>query len=519
MTVTIGDDAELPVIPRPRAAGCPLAPPPEFAEWRESGLQQPMWQGRPTWVVSRYEDIRSAVVDPRLSAETIKTRVRAAGVTGDMPVIFARIDDPEHNRLRRMMARDFTWRRCEAMRPQIQELVDRFLDTMTESGPPADLVRDFALPVPSLVISMLLGVPYSDHEFFQHHSTVGLDSRSTDEQKAAATGAMFGYIFELVERKERELGDDLISRLITDYVASGELSSETAAMNAMILLQAGHETTASMIALGTIALLENPDTFELLSQTDDAAVVANIVEELMRYLTIVHSQVDRVATEDLYVGGELVRAGEFLLINLPAGNWDPDFVENPASFDAARNPRGHLGFGYGVHQCIGQNLARVEMQVALCTLARRLPGLALAVPADELRFRNEQETMASRNCRSPGEPVIGGHPGDHGMQISFQALGAVHVGQSVCQPEEETTEKGDHGECLLLDQFPVGRLFGRLNLGDSCLADGDELIHQTVEYRAEVWVTRGDHHQLEPSPCPRPLRLDGGAHGLCGERR
>lgn len=308
-----------------------------------------------------------------------------------MPVIFARIDDPEHNRLRRMMTRDFTFRRGEAMRPQIQELVDRFLDTMIENGPPADLVRDFALPIPSLVISLLLGVPYSDAEFFQHHSTVGTDSRSTEEEKAAAIGAMFGYMFQLVERKQREPGDDLITRLLTDYVAPGELSIETATMNAMILLQAGHETTASMIALGTIALLENPDTFELLGRTDDTAVLGNAVEELMRYLTIVHSQVDRVATEDLQLGGELVRAGDFLLMNLPAGNWDPEFVEQPESFDATRNPRGHLGFGYGVHQCIGQNLARVEMQVAFCTLARRLPGLALAVDADELRFAGNQE--------------------------------------------------------------------------------------------------------------------------------
>ncbi len=391
MTATIGDEPGFPVIPRPRSATCPLAPPLEFVEWRESGLQQAIWQGRPTWVVSRYEDIRSALVDPRLSAETIKTRLRAAGVTGEMPVIFARIDDPEHNRLRRMMARDFTWRRAEAMRPQIQELVDRFLDTMTEGGPPADLVRDFALPVPSLVISMLLGVPYGDHEFFQHHSTVGLDARSSEEQKAQAIGALFAYMFELVERKEREPGDDLISRLITDYVATGQLSRETAAMNAMILLQAGHETTTSMIALGTVALLQHPDVFDLLGRTDDAAVSANIVEELMRYLTIVHSQVDRVATEDLSIGGGSIRAGDFLLMNLPAGNWDPEFADDPASFDIARNTRGHLGFGFGVHQCIGQHLARAEMQIALSTLARRLPGLQLAVPADKLRFQNEQE--------------------------------------------------------------------------------------------------------------------------------
>jgi cytochrome P450 len=146
-----------------------------------------------------------------------------------------------------------------------------------------------------------------------------------------------------------------------------------------------------MIALGTIVLLEHPDTYELIGRTDDTAVVGNVVEELMRYLTIVHSQVDRVATEDVYVGGQLVREGDFLLMNLPAGNWDPEFVEHPASFDATRNARGHLGFGYGVHQCIGQNLARVEMQVTFSTLARRLPRLALAVDADELRFAGTQE--------------------------------------------------------------------------------------------------------------------------------
>jgi len=396
MTATTGEEAELPAtlpsIPRPRAAGCPLAPPPEFTEWRrEPGMRRAIWQGRPTWIVSRYEDIRSSLVDPRLSAETIKSRLRAAGATGEMPVIFARIDDPEHNRLRRMMTRDFTWRRAEEARPQIQELVDRFLDTMTEGGPPADLVRDFALPVPSLVISQLLGVPYEDHEFFQHHSTIGLDARSTEDEKAAAIGAVFGYMSELVERKQKEPGDDLISRLLTGYVATGELSRETATMNAMILLQAGHETTASMIALGTVALLEHPEVFALLGSTHDATVIANIVEELMRYLTIVHSQVDRVATEDFDFGGESIRAGDFLLMNLPAANWDPDFVDDPASFDVTRNPRGHLGFGFGVHQCIGQHLARTEMQIALSTLARRLPTLAIAVPADQLRFQNEQE--------------------------------------------------------------------------------------------------------------------------------
>ena len=194
-----------------------------------------------------------------------------------------------------------------------------------------------------------------------------------------------------MERKEREPGDDLISRLVTDYVATGELSRETAAMNGVILLQAGHETTASMIALGTLALLQHPNELARMRQSDDPAVVANIVEELMRYLSIVHSQVDRVAVDDLVLGGQQIRAGDAVLMNLPAGNWDTAFVDNPDTLDIDRNARGHLGFGYGVHQCIGQNLARAELQIALATLARRLPGLKLAVSPNELIFQYHQE--------------------------------------------------------------------------------------------------------------------------------
>ena len=248
---------------------------------------------------------------------------------------------------------------------------------------------DFALPVPSLVISLLLGVPPEDLELFQHHTAMSMDPRATDEVKTQAFGSMYVYILDLVDRKQHQPGDDLISRLVTDYVATGQLSRETAAITGVIMMQAGHETTASMIALGTIALMQHRDVFERLGQTDGRAIVANVVEELMRYLAIVHAQVDRVAIEDLTIGGELIRAGDMLVMNLPAGNWDPEFVHDPEIFDAGRNTRGHLGFGYGVHQCIGQNLARVEMQTAFATLARRLPELRLAVPIDQLRFNNE----------------------------------------------------------------------------------------------------------------------------------
>jgi cytochrome P450 len=379
--------SDLPVIPAPREAHCPLAPPTEFAGWRkESGLQRAMWNGQQVWSVSRYEDIRAALVDPRLSAETLPDLFDAAN-DSTAPVVFARIDDPEHHRLRRMMTSQFTFRRTEAMRPQIQELVDKYLDAMIDKGPPADIVRDFGLPVPSMVIALLLGVPPDDLQLFQHNTAAGLDVNSTDEERARGFIEMYAYIQELVARKERDPGDDLISRLITDYVATGQLDYNTVAVNAVIMMQAGHETTANMISLGTVALLEHPEVFERLGQTDDAAVIANAVEELMRYLSIVHAQVDRIATEDLILGGQQIRAGDRLLMNLPAGNWDGEFVDSPETLDIARNVRGHVAFGYGTHQCIGANLARVEMQVAFATLARRLPGLQLAVPPDELRFK------------------------------------------------------------------------------------------------------------------------------------
>jgi cytochrome P450 len=355
-----------------------------------------MFHGNPIWVVSRYQDIRAALVDPRLSAKTLPDAMMPTDSDNNIPVVFARTDDPEHHRIRRMLTSNFTFRRCEAMRPQIQEMVDHHLGEMISNGPPADLVRDFGLPVPSLVIALLLGVPPDDLGLFQHHTTVGLDQKSSDEEKTQAFGAMYAYLEELVQRKEREPGDDLISRLVTEYVATGQLNHATAAITSVIMMQAGHETTANMISLGTVALLEHPDVYERLGQSNDPAVIANIVEELMRYLTIVVSQVDRVATEDLTIGGQLIRAGEFVMMNLLAGNWDSEFVNDPETFNVERNARGHLGFGYGVHQCIGANLARIEMQVAFATLARRLPGLKLAVSPDELRFKE------SRHLRHEG---------------------------------------------------------------------------------------------------------------------
>jgi len=387
---------DLPVIPLPRDARCPLHPPAEFDAWRNAdGLKRAMWHGEPVWVVSRYSDIREAMTDPRVSADITTFKQHFLEPDADVPLVFARMDDPEHNRLRRMMTSDFTARRVTEMRPRIQELVDGFLQTMVEKGAPADLVRDFALPIPSMVICRLLGVPYADHEFFEVNSAKSLDMSVDEVEASKAAGAVYNYISELLLLKQREPGDDLITRL-AQRVEQSEISLATATITGFIMLQAGHETTASMIALSTLTLLQHPEAFERLSRTEDSVVIANVVDELMRYLSVVHSLIDRVVLEDMMIGGQQVRAGDILLMNIPAGNWDPEFTENPDTFDIDRNTRGHVAFGYGVHQCIGLNLARAELQIALSSLARRMPDLRLAVPPEQLEFKSDHAIYGIR---------------------------------------------------------------------------------------------------------------------------
>ncbi|MFJ8026856.1 cytochrome P450 [Streptomyces sp. NPDC096311] len=389
MSITT-DGTGLPGYPGVRSRPCPFDPPTEYTDWRESeGLRRVrLGNGNTAWVVSRYEDVTSVLTDPRISADSKRFDYLIPHAKNQPPA-FPRMDVPEHGRRRRMLTRDFTVKRVEAMRPQIQEIVDDFLDRMIDKGQPADLVQEFALPVPSLVISLLLGVPYEDHESFQQHARTLNLTQSSIEEKQRAQGALTGYLRELLDRKEREPGDDLLSRMMIEDVGTGNLTRDEAALNGHTILFAGHETTANMIALSAAALLDNPGQAARIRDTDDPKVVAKAVEELLRYLSIAQDMISRVATEDLTIGGQRVRAGDILTINLPAANRDKSFLKDADLLDVDRDTRRHLAFGHGVHPCLGQHLARTELQVALPTLLRRLPDLALAVPLEEVSFRHE----------------------------------------------------------------------------------------------------------------------------------
>jgi cytochrome P450 len=299
------------------------------------------------------------------------------------------MDDPEHARLRRMVTARFTIKRVEELRPAIQRIVDGLIDQMLAGPKPVDLVEAFALPVPSLVICELLGVPYADHDFFQANSRIIVHRDSSPEAAREASRQLRGYLDGLVEEKLANPGEDLLSRLAIEHVKTDELSRREAASIGALLLIAGHETTANMIALGTLALLEHPDQLAALRDADDPKLVAGAVEELLRYLTIVHFGLRRVALSDIEIGDQIIRAGDGVVLATVAGNRDEQAFAEPDRLDIHRDARRHVAFGFGVHQCLGQPLARVELQVAYGTLYRRIPSLRRAVDLEDIPFKDD----------------------------------------------------------------------------------------------------------------------------------
>jgi cytochrome P450 len=386
MTTTI------PEFPMARAARCPFDPPPELRDLQERGplAKVRLSDGSTAWLVTRYADQRAVLGNPKVSAESDRPGYPnpSASEGESSKISFILMDDPEHARLRRMVTASFTTKRVAAMRPAVQKIVDDLIDDMLAGPKPVDLVEAFALPMPSLVICELLGVPYSDHDFFQDNSKVIINRHATPDENRAAMGALLSYLDGLMAKKIADPGDDLLSGL-AERVKAGELPREDAAQMGILLLIAGHETTANMIALGTLALLQHPDQLAQLRESDDPKLVASAVEELLRYLNIPHNGRRRVALEDIEVAGQVIRAGEGLIMPNDVANRDPEAFPDPDRLDIAREARHHVAFGFGVHQCLGQPLARVELQVVYSTLYKRIPTLKLATDLDQIQFKHD----------------------------------------------------------------------------------------------------------------------------------
>lgn len=372
----------------PQSRTCPYHPPEAYDPLRDARplARIALYDGRPVWLVTGHALARTLLADPRLSSDRTRPDFpapteRFAGLRNRKSALLG-VDDPEHRVQRRMMVPSFTLRRAVELRPEIQRIVDDRLDAMIAQGPPAELVGAFALPVPSMVICALLGVPYADHDFFEEQSRRLLRG-PTAADTTAARDRLEAYFAELIDRKRKqpEPGEGVLDELVHQRLRTGELDQEEVIAFATILLVAGHETTANMLSLGTYTLLQHPD--RLAELRADPALLPAAVEELMRMLSIADGML-RVAVEDIETDGGPIRAGEGVVFSTSVINRDESVYPDPDTLDWHRSARHHVGFGFGIHQCLGQNLARAEMEIALRTLFERLPTLRLAVPAEEI---------------------------------------------------------------------------------------------------------------------------------------
>ncbi|MFD7901531.1 cytochrome P450 [Kitasatospora sp. NPDC059722] len=373
----------------PMTRGCPYHPPAGYGRLREAGpvARVRLFDGRTAWVVTGYEEARRLLIDPRLSSDRARPdfpvlvpRMAAAKLTA-----LVGMDPPEHDVQRRMLIPSFTVKRVNGLRPAIRRIVGERIDAMlAKERPQADLVQEFALPVPSTVICELLGVPYADHEFFEEQTRRMVLASSTAEEAAAASAALMAYFDELISVKQARPGEGLLDELIADRLATGELGRTELTSIAMFMLVAGHETTANMLALSVLTLLVHPEQLALLRADEGAA--AGAVEELLRFLSVA-DELQRVAAADIEIGGVVIREGEGVYLPNAAANRSAEVFSDPDRLDIRRADRRHLAFGYGVHQCIGQNLARAELEIALYELAVRIPGLRPTEPVEALAVK------------------------------------------------------------------------------------------------------------------------------------
>jgi cytochrome P450 len=357
-----------------------------FAELRRDRptIRIQMAYGEPAWLVSRYEDVKTVLGDPRFSRELAAHRdePRSRPRQGEPDTILS-FDPPEHSRLRRLVMKAFTIRRIEQLRPWVQGLADELVDRMLEHGSPADLVDGFALPLPVTVICELLGVPYEDRDDFRLWSDAFLStSRFTPEQVEEYAGRLRGYMAGLVAQRRAEPREDMITALVAARDEEDRLSEAELLSLLEAILVAGHETTASQIPNFVYTLLTHPDQLALLRS--DLDLVPRAVEELMRFVPLgAGGGIARYAREDVELSGVLVRAGEAVTVSLPSANRDESVFPAAERLDLAREGASHVGFGHGPHHCLGAPLARMELQVALRTLLERLPGLRLDDPTGE----------------------------------------------------------------------------------------------------------------------------------------
>ncbi|GLZ42138.1 cytochrome P450 [Actinokineospora sp. NBRC 105648] len=389
-----------------------------YDELRETGpvRQVLMPQGVYAWLVTRYADARAALADPRLSkdvaaAGTLMQTNREPGSRrpefgGELAAHMLNMDPPDHTRLRKLVNRAFTARGIEPMRARVQQITDGLLDALAERGE-VDLIAEFAFPLPMTVICELLGVPDADRESFRGWTST-VTSTAPFEQIQAAGMAMAEYLVKLLAHKRTAPGDDLLTALIETSEDGDRLSEVELVSMTFLLLLAGHETTVNLISNSVLALLRNPE--QLAALRADPGLLPGAIEEFLRYEGPINLATMRYTTEPVDFDGIEVPANEFVLVSLGAANRDPERFPEADRLDVARAPSAHLAFGHGIHYCVGAPLARMEGEIALGSLLRRFPDLALAGDPVELVWRESTivralDTLPVRLSATPIDPV------------------------------------------------------------------------------------------------------------------
>lgn len=376
---------------------CPYRPAAGMARFREAGpiTRVRLYDGRTSWFVTGPEELRTILADPQMSCHSTfpdypvidegllhmrATReMEREGIEGGFPAALFGVDPPEHTRQRKMLLPAFTTRKVAGYRQKIQQIVDQRLEALISEGKGADLVSVFAAPIPLMVVCMFLGVPYEEHDVFQGPMLDLLVPERADD----ALEKFSEYLVQLIDAKIVSPGDGLLDQLIVDHVRTGALDPQELVAFAQAILVAGTLTTTNAIALGTYALLDHGQ-YGLLVK--DPSLIPGAIEEILRYINLVEVLI-RVATKDIEVGGQVIKAGDGILLSCAAANLDPSVTSHPERLDITRPPITQLAFSYGLHHCMGKNLARLELDIAFRALTQRLPELRRAVPADQVRWQ------------------------------------------------------------------------------------------------------------------------------------
>jgi len=345
----------------------------------------PLPFGMNAWLVTGYDEAKAVLSKTTAFSNDFTNLVGGkAGLTDDQnPGGLGFADPPAHTRLRKALTPEFTMRRLARLTPPIDAIVQGQLDAMAAADGPIDLATMFALPIPSLTICELLGVPYEDRDEFQRLGTARFDLFGGTSASLGAITESLTYLLDIVRKQRESPGDGLLGMLVKEH--GDQIDDRELAGLADGLLTGGLETTASMLTLGALVLLRDPDTFQLIHDHDDA--VDPFVEELLRYLTVVQVAFPRFAREEIDIAGTRIGTGDIVVVSLSGANRDTTLGTEMERFDATRSPTSHLAFGYGIHRCIGAELAKMELRAAYPALVRRFPKLRLAVGPEELAFR------------------------------------------------------------------------------------------------------------------------------------